>query len=279
MTDPEGVQFLQWCLPRLHLRWPGFRKVRRQVYKRISRRLQELGLPSVGAYRDYLEDHPLEWATLEASCWISISRFYRDRSVFQHLESQILPQLAQCAAAGREKELRCWSAGCAGGEEPYTLAIIWKQRLASRYPTLQLRVIATDIDPLAIQRAQRACYRTSSLKQLPAEWRAQAFETIDDELCLKDEYRGSVVFTAQDIRERAPEGVFHLILCRNLVFTYFDEGLQRATLERLKASLVSGGALIIGHLESLPQGTLGVEPWLTRSGAYRKAWQTTEKNL
>jgi chemotaxis protein methyltransferase CheR len=157
ITDTEGVQFLQWCLPRLHLSWAGFRKVRRQVYKRISRRLKELGLPSVGAYRDYLEDHPTEWITLDTLCWISISRFYRDRSVFQHLETAVLPQLAQRVVGGQEKELLCWSAGCAAGEEPYTLAIIWKQRLASRYPTLEFRVVAADIDPQAIQRAQHAC--------------------------------------------------------------------------------------------------------------------------
>ena len=270
MTDSEGVQFLQWCLPRLHLRWPGFRKVRRQVYKRINRRLQQLQLPNIDAYRDYLEDHPAEWATLETSCWISISRFYRDRSVFQYLESDVLPQLAQCVAAGQGQELRCWSAGCAGGEEPYTLAIIWKQSLASRYPMLQFRMVATDIDPRAIQRAQRACYHASSVKQLPVKWRNPAFETIDDELCLKDEYRGPVTFMVQNIREAMPQGAFHLILCRNLVFTYFDEASQQEILQRLTNKLLAGGALLIGKLESLPHGSGEIEPWSIRMGAFRK---------
>ena len=270
MTDSEGVQFLQWCLPRLRLRWPGFRKVRRQLYKRINRRLQELKLSNIDAYRDYLEDHPAEWATLETSCWISISRFYRDRSVFQYLESDVLPQLAQPVAAGQGKELRCWSAGCAGGEEPYTLAIIWKQSLASQYPMLQFRVVATDIDPQAIQRAERACYHASSVKQLPVKWRDPAFRTIGDEFCLNDEYRSSVMFGLQDIRERAPEGTFHLILCRNLVFTYFDENLQREVMQRLTERLTSGGALIIGQLERLPEGSWGLEAWSRRLGTYRK---------
>lgn len=270
MTDSEGVQFLQWCLPRLHLSWPGFRKVRRQVYKRINRRLQQLQLPNIDTYRDYLEDHPAEWATLETLCWISISRFYRDRSVFQYLESDVLPRLAQCVAAGQGQELRCWSAGCAGGEEPYTLAIIWKQSLASQYPMLQFRVVATDIDPQAIQRAERACYHASSVKQLPATWRAPAFTTIGDEFCLNDEYRSSVMFRLQDIRERAPEGTFHLILCRNLVFTYFDENLQREVMQRLTERLTSGGALIIGQLECLPEGSWGLEAWSRRLGTYRK---------
>jgi chemotaxis protein methyltransferase CheR len=270
INDPEGVQFLQWCLPRLHLSWPGFRKVRRQVYQRINRRLRELSLPTVGAYRDYLEDHPAEWTTLDNLCWISISRFYRDRSVFQHLEITVLAQLAQRVVAGQEKELRCWSAGCAGGEEPYTLALIWKQRLASRYPALGFHVVATDSDPRAIQRAQRGCYHWSSLKELPAECRTQAFVDSGEELCLKDEYRTAVTFMVQDIRETMPQGAFHLILCRNLVFTYFDKRCQQEILPLITNKLVPGGALIIGKLESLPEGEWAVEPWSVHLGIYRK---------
>jgi chemotaxis protein methyltransferase CheR len=112
------------------------------------------------------------------------------------------------------------------------------------------------------------------MKDLPTEWRTQAFVTIGDELCLKDEYRAAVTFIVQDIRERAPEGLFHLILCRNLVFTYFDETLQRKTLQRISDKLASGGALIIGNLESLPDGPWGIQPWLTRLGVYRKALET-----
>ncbi|MBI3303981.1 MAG: chemotaxis protein CheR, partial [Deltaproteobacteria bacterium] len=117
ITDADGVQFLQWCLPRLHLRWPGFRKVRRQVYKRLRRRLQDLGLSGVDEYRSYLEGHPAEWTALDASCWISISRFYRDKGVFQYVEREVLWQLAQRAVADGASEVCCWSAGCAAGEE------------------------------------------------------------------------------------------------------------------------------------------------------------------
>ena len=274
IRDPEGVQFLQWSLPRLHLRWPGFRKVRRPVYKRVNRRLQELRLPSLEAYRGYLEDHPSEWATLDTLCWINISRFYRDRSVFQHLANEILPQLAQRVIARREREMLCWSAGCAGGEEPYTLSIIWRTCLAKQFPQLRLRIVATDIDPLAIHRAERGCYRPSSVKDVPGRWRAQAFVAIADELCLKSEYRTSVTFVLQDIRERAPEGSFHLVLCRNLVFTYFDEVLQRKTMQRLSGTLAPGGVLIIGKLESLPDGSWGIQPWSTQLGVYQKTVET-----
>ncbi len=139
MKDPEGVQFLQWCLPRLHLRWSGFRKVRRQVYKRIDRRLKELGTPDAEGYRAYLETHPEEWPTLERLCWISISRFYRDRGVYQLLEHAVLPELARKAAADSQTCLTCWSIGCAGGEEPYTLAMLWNLTVSRTFPTVKLR--------------------------------------------------------------------------------------------------------------------------------------------
>jgi chemotaxis protein methyltransferase CheR len=140
---------LQWALPRLHLRWRGFRKVRRQVYKRISPRLQELGLADLGGYRAYLENHPGEWRMLDGLCRIGISRFYRDRSVFEHLEHEVFHELARLLVARGEDEMHCWSAGCAAGEEPYTLAIIWKERFAIKFPELRLRIVATDVDPKA----------------------------------------------------------------------------------------------------------------------------------
>ena len=77
MKDSDCVDFLQWALPRLGLRWPGFRKVRKQVCKRVDRRLRELGVPDAKTYRDFLEKHREEWSVLDSFCRIPISRFYR----------------------------------------------------------------------------------------------------------------------------------------------------------------------------------------------------------
>jgi chemotaxis protein methyltransferase CheR len=112
------------------------------------------------------------------------------------------------------------------------------------------------------------------MKELPAEWRAQAFVASGEELCLKDEYRASVTFLVQDLRESAPDGLFQLILCRNLAFTYFDETSRTETLLRLTDKLVPGGALIIGKLESLPDGPWGLEPWSIPMGIYGKPLET-----
>jgi chemotaxis protein methyltransferase CheR len=134
-----------------------------------------------------------------------------------------------------------------------------------------MRVVATDIDPHALRRAERGCYPASSLKDLPHEWRAPSFVPTAEGFCLRPDYREAVTFLQQDIRETAPAGPFHLVLCRYLVFTYFDDALQRAILRRMTERLIPGGALVIGALETLPEDVSGLEAWSTRQlGVYRK---------
>lgn len=273
MSGDECVQFLQEILPRLHLRWAGFRKVRRIVCKWIDRRLKERGLSGIDAYRAYLENHPAEWKVLNAFCRIPVSRFYRDRGVFQFLEQEVLPRLSETVIAGGEAALRFWSLGSASGEEPYTLSILWKQTLAFQFPTLAIRILATDADPEMIARAERGCYPSRSLKELPESWRKEAVVPSGEEYCIKPAYRAPVTFLLQDIREGIPEGPFHLILCRNLLFTYFDESLQQTVLKSILDRLVPGGAFVIGRTENLPEGDFGLEAWSKRAGVYRKRFE------
>ena len=117
MKDNDCVQFLQWALPQLRMRWQGFRKVRRQVCKRIQRRLDELELGTERDYRAYLQAHPEEWQMLDRLCRVSISRFYRDKQVFAFLARAVLPELARGSLARGERTVTLWSAGCGSGEE------------------------------------------------------------------------------------------------------------------------------------------------------------------
>lgn len=266
MIDRDCVAFLQWCLPRLGMRWDGFRKVRRQVCKRISRRVDELSLPDTDSYRSYLISHDEEWNTLAALCRVTISRFYRDRGVFDALRGRVLPDLAEAAAARGEDRVRCWSAGCASGEEPYTLAIMWPPEGAS---TVALDVTATDADDHLLDRARAGRYTGSSLKDLPHDLRERAFDVEGKEYVLRDSFRRAVQFVRQDIRHESPPGPFDLVLCRNLAFTYFDDDGRRAALDAIRRTLVPGGALVVGIHERLPADASRFEPFAGAPGLYR----------
>lgn len=250
-SDTEAVSFLQWALPRLGLRWPGFRNVRGTVRKRLVRRMAELGLRTLGEYRARLELAPDEWSKLDAMCRIPISRFYRDRAVFDVLAREVLPARARAAQREGRTSVRIWSAGCASGEEPYTLAIVWHLEVAPEHPGLSLDLIATDADETMIARAERRVYEEGSLRELPERLRRSAF-LHDGTLRVRDELTQGVQFRREDMRVVMPDGPFDVILCRNVAFTYFDERTQCAVAAALVARLRSGGALVVGCHESLP---------------------------
>lgn len=257
MNDAACVEFLQWALPKLSLRWPGFRKVRSQVCKRVHRRIRALGLEHTDAYRAYLETHPDEWGHLDSMCRITISRFCRDRAVFNLLHAELIPKLAQRVVARGDTLLRCWSAGCAAGEEVYTLVILWERGFRAGFPDLQLRVTATDVDANMLNRARDGRYQESSLKELPDSWIAAAFDSVDRAHRIRSSHRGGIDWLEQDVRLAVPQGPFDLVLCRNLVFTYFAEALQLECLTRIAGEMRVGAPLVLGKHEALPKGSTG----------------------
>ncbi len=272
MKDTECVRFMQWALPRLRMRWPGFRKVRRQVCKRINRRIRELRLNDVECYREYLQVHQDEWIYLDSLCRISISRFYRDKGVFDCIGDKVLPALAQLTANSGNNTIKCWSAGSASGEEAYTIALVWQFVLSLDYPDIGIHITGTEVDNNLLGRAERACYPQSSVKDLPEKWLSQAFNRANKQYCLYPEFREKVNFISQDIRLAAPDGPFHIVLCRNLAFTYFDISLQKKVLGRIFDSLLNEGILVIGIHELLPDGIAYFRPWISNMGIYRKAF-------
>jgi chemotaxis protein methyltransferase CheR len=237
------------------------------VCKRLRRRLMMLNLPDLHSYRAYLEKTPAEWSCLDEFCRIPISRFWRDHNVFEFLTAAVLPKLAETALKSRHW-LRCWSIGCASGEEPYSLMLLWLFRLARQFPAARCAVLATDVDSLLIGRAARACYPSGSLSDLPADLRA-VFVPYGDRLCLPSVLRANVTLRCQDVRKTLPPGRFDLILCRNLIFTYFSQDLQVRILAQLIESLQPGGALLIGKHEALP-ATAGLAEWHGELGIYRR---------
>jgi chemotaxis protein methyltransferase CheR len=259
VNKTDCTAFLQWALPQLDLHWPGFRKVRRQVCKRLTRRMNELRLDDFTAYRARLEADPMEWRVFDECCHITISRFFRDRGVFEVLRRRVLPDIA--ARARREgRGAHIWSAGCASGEEPYTLKILWDLEVANSYPGVSLSIIATDADKTMLTRAREGCFEATSLHELPPHLIEQSFDQVGSLFCVKPRHREAIEFQYQDLRAKTPASVFDLILCRYVAFTYFALPLQKQVLARIVDRLSPNGYLVIGTHEVLPDGGTALFP-------------------
>lgn len=262
----SGTAFLQWALPRMGYRWDGFRKPRGQVLRRVRERLHELGLAGgYPEYKSYLEHHPEEWDVLDRLCDVTISKFFRDRKVWEYLRDTILPELLNRPETGSHP-VAVWSIGCCNGEEAYSISMINEHLALHRGDgnSEGISILATDRNEQVLERARIGRYPAGALKEL-TEGEIERFfhpvaeEGVDEDVEIDERLKRPVTFERRDIRDSMPDEEFDLVLCRNLAFTYFSEEEQRRFLQRLKTHLRRDGYLVVGANEELPE----VE-WLAR---------------
>jgi chemotaxis protein methyltransferase CheR len=269
-TDGALVDFLSWAVPRLGLRWKGVAHFRRTVRKRLIKRMTALGLSDLADYRALLERDATELLRLEAMCRIPISRLYRDRAVYDVLASDVLPERAQAALREGRSSVRIWSAGCASGEEPYTLGMIWYADIALAFPSLSLDLVATDADEGMLARARSGVYGHGSVRELPARLRSFGLQSAQGGLLrVADAVREGITFRCEDVRVAMPDGTFDLVLCRNMLLTYVAEERQPAVLERIATHLLPGGSLVVGRRETMPAQVTWFEPDPRAPGLFR----------
>jgi chemotaxis protein methyltransferase CheR len=269
VKDTDCIAFLQWALPHLDLRWSGYRKVRRQVCRRLARRLTDLQIRDLAMYRQRLESDPVEWQALDDCCHITISRFFRDRRVFDILRAHVLPDVAR-RTAREGREARMWSAGCASGEEPYTLKILWDLEIVPSYPCASLSLVATDIDANMLARAHQGLFEAASLRELPHRLIEEAFDRRDSRYSVRPRFRQGIDFLVQDLRTQTPKGPFDLVLCRYVAFTYFAEPLQTRILSHILTQLLPGAHLVIGTHERIPDHDFDLTPLNGAPQIFRK---------
>ncbi|MGH3615909.1 MAG: CheR family methyltransferase [Pseudonocardia sp.] len=227
---------------------------------------------TLSAYREYVQKTPNEWSRLDALTDVTISRFYRDRSVFDFLLSEVFPALVKRADDAGSRSVRVWSTGCANGEEPYTLGIMWEMEVAATASGKRLQILATDIKPAVLDRANDARYPPSSVRDLPGNWREAAFSRDGDEMVLRPRFRRNVTFAQHDIRlgPSAEMEAFDLVMCRYQAFTYFDTVGQRNTLAALSRVTRPGAVLVLGRRESLPSGEVRFRPLAQHLGVFQR---------
>ncbi|MGI8482896.1 MAG: CheR family methyltransferase, partial [Thermomicrobiales bacterium] len=202
---------------------------------------------ALGDYLTHLDQHPEEEERLVGSFLIKVTRFFRDPALFARLRDKILPELVDAAqASGRE--LRFWSAGCATGEEAYSLALLLSDLLADRSNPPPVRIFATDLDDKALVFARRGIYSASALADVPPEMVERYFEAHEGSHQVRKAVRSLIVFGTHDLAQRAPFPQTDLVLCRN-VLIYFTPKLQKRALEIFAYSLRDGGYLVLGSSE------------------------------
>lgn len=238
----EFERFLAEVLPSLGLRPIAFN--RRNIRRRIVRRMESQGVHDFGTYLSLLRRDPSEWEAFCPLLTVTISRFFRNRRVFETLSRQILSPLA-----AKGNPARAWSAGCASGEEPFTLRIAWEELPG---PKPRLSVLATDIDEVCLHRAKEGLFSKSSLREVPRTVAERYFRQEGGQYRLREEMVRSVEFRRHDLLRDSPPGSFDLVLCRNTAFTYFDAPRRIAAIEAIASALLPGGSLAIGRTEKLP---------------------------
>jgi len=219
--------------------------------RRVAVRMRARGCPDYAAYGQLLRREPQEYGPLLDALTINLTRFFRDASTFQALQERFLAELLKSRDAARH--LRIWSAGCAAGEEPYSLAILLRETLGPALPRWRLQILATDVDDKVLQRAREGCYDTQSFQGVAPRYQAwvERYFSPGPRRQLRPEVRAMVSFQQHDLNQRPPLAGLDLLLCRN-VLIYFDREQQDRLYQGFYQALRTNGFLVLGKTEMLP---------------------------
>jgi len=244
--DPTGLDAL---LDHLHrsrgFDFGGYK--RSSLSRRIRRRMQLVGIDDFAMYLDYLEVHPDEFQLLFNTILINVTGFFRDGPAWEALRQEIERIVA---ARGRERTIRIWSAGCASGEEAYTLAIVLAEVLGAEAFAKRVKIYATDIDEEALAHARQGIYSARALEAVPPALVERYFTVTGSGYVFHKELRRAVIFGRHDLVQDAPISRVDVLVCRNTLM-YFNAETQTRILQRLNFALNDDGILFLGKAEML----------------------------
>ena len=219
------------------------------ILRRISRRMAVAHVASLRDYSDYLRAHPEEITELVKAFLIKVTGFFRDPEAFDFLKQTVLPELID-RARENGRIMRVWSAGCATGEEAYSMALLIADALGPNLPEWSVKIFATDLAADAIAFARRGLYPETVLSDLPDVYRQRYFERVDHGYRISKMLRETVIFGEQDISRGVPFPRIDLVVCRNLLI-YLKPELQETVLDLFAYSLhQSHGYLFLGKAET-----------------------------
>ncbi|HAH20533.1 MAG: hypothetical protein A2Y00_05070 [Omnitrophica WOR_2 bacterium GWF2_43_52] len=239
------------------------------LYRRLRLRMQTTKVLGAYEYIGLLEKSPEEYALFLDALSINVTEFFRDPDVFEAFKKNVLAGLITRKAASDFRSLRIWSSACASGEEAYSLAILIKEELKDNRH-LVVKILATDIDAQALEKAKKAAYPLKELKKIPRDILKKYFTTVDSETYyLTDEIKQMVKFQQHNIFHTPGFKNIDVIFCRNIMI-YLSRQQMIELFKKFHQLLNPGGFLVLGKVESLWERALFI-PVDLRAKIYQKA--------
>ena len=221
---------------------------RPSLTRRVQKRMHAVGVASYAEFTQLLERDPAEFDHLFNTVLINVTAFFRDEVPWEALTTEMIPRLLESKQP--DEPIRVWSAGCASGEEPYTLAIVLAEALGHEAFRTRVKIYATDVDEHALTAARHATYSAKQTEGVPPELLEKYFERRDTNYIFRKDLRRYVIFGRNDLVQDSPISRVDLLTCRNTLM-YFDAATQAKILARFHFALSDVGYLLLGRAETL----------------------------
>ena len=221
---------------------------RPSLMRRTQLRMSAVKVESYSAYFDYLKDNPEEFIDLFKTIEINFTGFFRDAPVWDYVKTIVIPRIINSKPS--DGRIKVWSAGCASGEEAYTVAMLLAEALGVEQFNQRVRIYGTDVDQEAVMQARRGVYSESQVLDVPDDFLTKYFERVGNRYIFRQDLRRLMVFVQRNLLLNAPLFQVDLLLCRNTLFYLNIEG-QIRVLVRFHFGLADSGLLILGQSEML----------------------------
>ncbi|HEX5869809.1 MAG TPA: CheR family methyltransferase, partial [Longimicrobium sp.] len=264
--DPQFESLLDFLKASRSFDFTGYK--RSTLMRRVLKRMQTVGIDGFDAYRDYLELHAGEFDELFNTILINVTSFFRDADAWDALSREFIPALL--ARKGADEPVRVWSAGCASGEETYTVVMALAEAMGAEQFRERVKVYATDADNEALATARQGSYEEDDLSALPDGYRDRYFERTGGRWTFRGELRRQVIFGRHDLVQDAPISHLDLLVCRN-VLMYFNAEVQGRIMARFHFALGSDGLLFLGKAEMMRSHGNLFAPAHLQARLFRKA--------
>jgi two-component system, chemotaxis family, CheB/CheR fusion protein len=271
--DPEFERFLAYLASSRGSDFSGYK--RSSLVRRTRARMAALQLETFADYIDRLDTDPGEFAHLFDMLLINVTAFYRDLEPWEYLQREIVPQILEDRSPS--DPIRVWSAGCASGEEAFTLALVFAEVMGIEQAARRLKIYATDLDENALATARHGTYSDRHLEGLPEGIKERYFQPSNGHYIIHPDLRRVVIFGRHDLMQDAPISRLDLLSCRNTLM-YFNSESQQKILQRFFFALNDGGYLFLGKAETLLMNSPAVDPVQPKFRIFRKRSRPTDRN-